>query len=153
MGFGAGSICTVAWGLSARYVFAGVFLCIQPGAQPRACPGPFTPAAEWATRWGAIAIGSTATGGFFGASTNMRSKSQAEQAAAEKCKNTGGGDVCRAYAYYNQCAVVAWGIKSYTLQTAETVDIATDLAMRDCSAKTQDCQLFYSACSLPVRVR
>ena len=83
----------------------------------------------------------------------MRSKSQAKEAAAEKCKNAAGGNVCKAIAYYNQCAAVTWGVKCFTLQTAETVDIATDLAMRGCSAKTEDCQLFYSAGSMPVRVR
>ena len=81
-------------------MFLQGFSCVYnraPSPAPAQAPAP--PAAEWATRWGAIAIGSTATDGGFGASTNMRSKSQAEQAAAEKSKNTGGGDVCRAYAY------------------------------------------------------
>jgi Domain of unknown function (DUF4189) len=125
------------------------FSCVYDQASPTTAP----PGEQWATRWGAIAIGSTASGGGVGVSTGMKSKRKAEAAAIKQCKNTGGGSACKAFAYHDQCAVVAWGAQSYTVQSAESIEIASELAIRDCSAKTADCQVFYSGCSLPERIR
>lgn len=127
------------------------FSCVYNQA-PRPGPAP-PPAQQWVTRWGAIAIGSTASGGGFGTSIGISSKNQVEEVAVEKCKSTGGGEACKAFSYRDQCAVVAWGTKNYTIQSAESIEVASELALGDCSAKTTDCQLFYSGCSLPVRVR
>lgn len=129
------------------------FSCVYD-RQPAAAANSAPPAHQWATRWGAIAIGSTASGGGFGVSTKMKSKRKAEAAAIKQCKSTGGGATCKAaFAYYDQCAVVAWGTKSFTIQGAESIEIASGLAIRDCSAKTEDCQVFYSGCSFPERVQ
>lgn len=71
---------------------------------------PQVPQGYWETRWDAIAIGSTATGGGVGVSKDMINKRKAEKAAMLQCKATGGGKSCRiARSYYNQCAVIAWG--------------------------------------------
>jgi hypothetical protein len=128
------------------------FSCVYNQA-PRPAPAPPPPAQQWVPRWGAIAIGSTASGGGFGTSIGMSSKNQAEEEAVEKCKSARGGEACKAFAYRNQCAVVAWGTRNYTIQSAESIEIASELALDDCSAKTTDCQLFYSGCSLPARIR
>ena len=129
------------------------FSCVYD-RQPAAAVNSAPPAQQWATRWGAIAIGSTAAGGGFGASAKMKSKRKAEAAAVKACKNTGGGAACKAaFAYYDQCAVVAWGTRNFTIQGAESIEIASDLAIRDCSAKTEDCQVFYSGCSYPERIQ
>ena len=112
------------------------------------------PAPRWVTRWGAIAVGSTASGGGFGVSTNMKSKRKAEATAIKQCKSTGGGPTCRtALVYHDQCAVVAWGAQSFTVQGAESIEIASELAMRDCNTRTEDCQVFYSGCSYPERIQ
>jgi hypothetical protein len=112
------------------------------------------PPPQWETRWGAIAIGSTAAGSLFGASENMNSKRRAEAAAIKHCKSRDGGQTCKkVFSYFDQCAAVAWGTQRYTIQGAETIAIASKLAMQRCNGQTEDCQIFYSACSYPVRVR
>ena len=125
------------------------FSCVYDQSPSRSRP----PAQQWVTRWGAIAIGSTASGGGFGASTRMKSKRKAEAAAVKECKSSGGGSTCKVFAYYDQCAVVAWGTRSYTIQSAESLEIATRLAVDGCSVKTDDCQVFYSGCSYPERIQ
>lgn len=115
---------------------------------------PAPPRGHWQTRWGAIAIGSTATGGGVGVSTDMLTKRQAEKAAVSQCMATGGGGLCKKYVlrYYNQCAVIAWGDTSPVVQGAETIEIASQIAMQKCSARTTNCKIWYSACSPPVWV-
>ena len=115
---------------------------------------PTQPRGHWQTRWGAIAIGSTASGGGVGVSTDMLSKRQAEKAAMVKCKATGGGAECKiSLRYYNQCAVIAWGDTSGMVQGAETIKIASELALQKCSVRTTNCKILYSDCSLPVWVQ
>ena len=60
-----------------------------PGNQSNGQPQ--QPQGRWETRWGAIAIGSTASGGGVGVATDMLSKRKAEKAAMSQCKVTGGG--------------------------------------------------------------
>ena len=112
---------------------------------------PTDPGPQWQTRWGAIAIGS---GGGFGAVGDLISKRQAEKTAMRQCKaRTKNAKTCQVFSYYNQCAVVAWGSTNYTVQGAANIDRATQLAMRDCSERTSDCQVFYTNCSYPQPVR
>lgn len=126
------------------------FACVYDSAPSAPAP----PRAMWETRWGAIAIGRSDSDGGFGTSTNAKSKRRAEAAAVKQCRQTGGPDSqCKVFSYYNQCAVVAWGLQSYTIQSAENADIAAQLALKLCSERTDDCQIFYSACSFAERVR
>ena len=112
---------------------------------------PQTPQGRWITRWGAIAIGSTASGGGVGISKDMPSKRQAGKVALLQCEATGGGSECKINIlhYYNQCAVIAWGDSFSNVQSAETIQIASSVAMQKCSAKTDNCKIYYSDCSLP----
>ncbi len=104
---------------------------------------------RWETRWGAIAIGNTKNGGGLGLVKNAKSKRQAEKAALNKCKETGGGKECKIkLKYYNQCAVLAWGDSMYVTQGAENIEVATKLAMRKCSEGTANCKIYYADCSL-----
>ncbi len=109
----------------------------------------------WESRWGAIAVGDTSGGNGFGVSSNMKNRRSAEKAAVKECVDSGGGDQCKAepFAYHDQCAVIAWGDRGYVIRSAETVDRAGEVAMRQCSERTSNCGIFYSACSLPVRVQ
>jgi Domain of unknown function (DUF4189) len=118
----------------------------SPPAQPRG---------RWVDRWGAIAIGSTANGGGVGVSTGMLTKRQAEKAAVSQCKANGGGAECKDYVlrYRNQCAVIAWGDNSYMMQGAETIQVASKIALDKCSLKTTNCKIWYSDCSLSVWVQ
>lgn len=113
------------------------------------------PQGHWETRWGVIAIGATTSGGGVGIAKNMTSKRSAEKAALSQCKATGGGEECKKniLRYFNQCAVIAWGDGSYSAQGAETIQIASDLAMQKCSSKTTNCKIYYADCSLPAWVK
>ena len=104
----------------------------------------------WETRWGAIATGD----GGLGAVTDMRSERQAKKAAIKQCKATanGGGPNCKAFSYYNQCAVIAWGSTGYILQRAENISTASSLGMQKCNSQYQECEIFYSGCSYAKRV-
>lgn len=108
---------------------------------------------QWVSRWGAIAIGSTAEGGGVGTSTDMSSRRKAEAQAMKTCRSTGGGAECEVFSYHDQCAVVAWGAASYVVQSAESIGAASEVALGRCRLKTSDCEIFYSACSLPQRKR
>lgn len=108
---------------------------------------------QWVSRWGAIAIGSTLSGGGVGTSTDMASRRKAESQAIKECRRTGGGSECEVFSYHDQCAVVAWGEASYVVQSAESIKVASEVALDRCRAKTGDCRVFYSACSLPQRKR
>lgn len=119
-------------------------------AQP---PEPAAVEPLWTSRWGAIAIGSTASGGGVGVATGESSRRKAESAAMKTCRDTGGGKQCEVYAYRDQCAAVAWGAAFYVTWSAESIELASRVALEKCRAKTADCQIFYSACSLPQRVR
>lgn len=107
---------------------------------------------EWQPRWGAIAIG----GGGWGAVRDMPSERQAKKAATKQCKKTANGDAAKcskAFSYYNQCAVIAWGATGYVLQGAIDLPTASSIGMKKCSKDHAECEIFYSGCSYPKRIR
>lgn len=114
---------------------------------------PTTPSVRWEARWGAIAIDNAL--GKVGAVTDMRSKREAMRAATAECRARGGGEGCKyvSLSYHNQCAVMAWGNERAVTQGAETVEIASNLALRECNNLTTDCTIYYAGCSLPARVQ
>ena len=129
--------------------------CVQiPGyndhEEPRAPSG-----RVWATRWGAIAIGDTSSGGGVGAAGDMKSENAARKSAIKKCQATDGGESCKSgiFTYYNECAVVAWGSNGYAIRSANMLGLAGEAALSSCSQLYKECKIFYSDCSLPVRTR
>ena len=117
---------------------------------------PQQPKVLWGNRWGAIAISSKSTSGgpsIVGASKNQTSKSKAQKTAIAECRTKGGAKCILKLAYFNQCAVIAWGDKGYNLVNAENLEKATQNAMQSCSAIDTNCQVYYSACSVAVRVQ
>ena len=115
---------------------------------------PTAPEPVWADRWGAIAIGSTESGGGVGVSVDAKSQRAAERAAIDECVTSGGGATCKSeyFSYNNQCAVIAWGNGSYVVQSADTIDLAASIGLARCNQRTSDCRIFYSGCSLPARI-
>ena len=108
------------------------------------------PAEEWETRWGAIATGN----GLFGAAEGASSKSQAEKIALRKCKESGStGGKCKIKgSYHDQCAALAWGdAGAIAFRSPDRADAEAN-AVAACSQQTTNCQLYYSACSYPVRL-
>jgi Domain of unknown function (DUF4189) len=113
-----------------------------------------TPAApKWVSRWGAIAIGSTAGGGGVGAVADQGNRRKAESAAVKRCRDTGGGKRCELFTYYDECAAVAWGSRAYAIRSAASVELASRAALDYCAGLTDGCRIFYTACSLPKPVR
>jgi len=114
------------------------------------------PQIRWANRWGAIAISSKSISGgssVVGAATSKATKAKAQKAAIAECRSKGGAKCILKLAYYNQCAVLVWGDSGYNLVNDQTIEKATSNAMNSCSKADKNCQVYYSACSLPERVQ
>jgi Domain of unknown function (DUF4189) len=128
----------------------GIPYCSEPSPPSYVVPsGP-----EWASRWGAIAIGSTASGGGIGVSSDTKSRRVAEKAALNQCRKNGGGQACHIeLAYANQCGVIVWGDSYFETASAETAEDAEAEASKACSLQTSHCKLYYANCSYPARIR
>ncbi|MFC3902284.1 protein of unknown function [Acinetobacter marinus] len=113
----------------------------QPQAQPQV---------RWADRWGAMADDGNGTAGIV---ESRNSKREAEVAAVKECKKRGGGN-CKTFAtYYNQCAAIAAGGERSDWARAETKELAIKISMDRCEKKGINCRVYYSGCSLPVRIQ
>ena len=117
----------------------------QSQAQPEQPPAP---RGHWETRWGAIATDAVA--GTLAGAVNFSSKQSAQKAAFAQCKANGGENCLVRIAFYNQCAVVAWGDTAHTWQSSGTAKTASDIALQKCAKKTNNCKIYYSNCSPPV---
>lgn len=111
-----------------------------------------TPAPRWASRWGAVAGDSAGT---FGISENEKTQKKAEKAALAQCKAQGGTDCIVAMHYVNQCLSIATSTVKSNVARAPDVQGARQDSLQGCSrgSNGQKCSVFYSGCSLPVRVR
>ncbi|QGW82683.1 DUF4189 domain-containing protein [Variovorax paradoxus] len=119
-----------------------------PGAQQ----APKPPAERWERRWGAIATDGPQ--GALGVATDKQSKREASRVAMQDCQSKGGVNCKIDIAYDNQCAVVVVGDGGYNVPNAPTADEAVEMGMKTCrSAGRTNCHVYYSACSLPARIR
>lgn len=112
-----------------------------------------TPQPRWFKTWGAIAIDGDLRK--MGAAIGSVSKSEAKRAAVSDCRMRGGGRGCekRVLAYENQCAVVVTADDMNKAVAAQSIEVASKLAMDACeSALENNCHIYYSACSEPVFV-
>lgn len=106
----------------------------------------------WESRWGAIAT--YAPTGILGVSTYLPTRGQAIQSALADCKSKGGPACKLEVAYDNECAAVVVGSTGYNVTANPTVEGAIDSGMETCrNSGGQGCHMYYSACSLPVRIR
>ncbi|ENX05970.1 hypothetical protein F898_02914 [Acinetobacter courvalinii] len=104
----------------------------------------------WADRWGAIASDGN---GIYGIVTDLPSKRKASKSAIQECKNRGGRTCALERAYYNQCAAVVMTDTWTAFANAPTLQQATEIGQRDCTASnTGSCRVYWSGCSMPVRV-
>jgi hypothetical protein len=105
---------------------------------------------EWEDRWGAIATAN----GAFGYSASKKSKEAAAQEALAECRRNAGKEACKLKPpYYNQCAALAWGDTTNIVARGPELAEVEQRAVALCSKETRNCRIYYSACSLPVRVR
>jgi hypothetical protein len=108
---------------------------------------------QFAEKWGAIAIDDTSADTGLGTVSDMPSKRKAEKVALAKCRENGGAACKIKLSYYNQCAAIAWGDTGYNAARAATIEEASEISIRECSVNHAGCKIYYSECSLPVRVQ
>ncbi|OOG47804.1 DUF4189 domain-containing protein [Rhodanobacter sp. C01] len=128
---------------------------IPPGYynnQQQAQPQPPPPPPQWTSQWGAIAT--DGPGGHLGVATNLSSKDDAEQVAITDCQAKGGVPCAIEVAYDNECAAMVVGHTEHSSNAAASLDEAIHLGMLTCNnAGDTNCHVYYSACSLPVRIQ
>lgn len=128
--------------------------CIPPDHPASPYANPTQPPVRrmiWADRWGAIAFDST--NGGVGTASGMTSKRKAEEAAMAECGAKGGGGCWVELAYYNQCAVIAWGKTYATTASAPTIEQASARAVHTCGLKSDGCEIVYKNCSMAERIQ
>jgi hypothetical protein len=109
------------------------------------------PPARWMDTWGAIAA--DADNGSLGTVVGMSSEQEAQRAALAQCRAKGGAKCEVDLTYYNQCAVMILGNKTYATARAETIERATQLGMKICNTENTKCRVYYSDCSLARRTQ
>ncbi len=126
---------------------------INSPKQQQQSQAPQPPPERWQDHWGAIAT--YEPGGVLGVATNMLDENQAKQSAMADCEKKGGGSNCKfQLAYRNGCAVLLVGGKAFNVASDATIDRATQSGMKICTANgNPNCHVYYSACSLPVRIQ
>lgn len=94
-----------------------------------------------------------------GVAGNASSKWQAEKEALSRCQANGGSDCKIDIWYRNACVVVAAGPKPASSlyvtvsASAESVSMASEMALEGCRKGSPACEVFFSDCSFPVRTR
>jgi Domain of unknown function (DUF4189) len=120
---------------------------LSGGDQPVAPP----PAEIWKSKWGAIALDPAK--GAFGAADNATSKRKAQSTDLSICKSRGGKS-CKVIGWItNQCLALAWGDSGFHGSSADTKEAAISDALKMCSTKTRNCEIYHSGCSYPTRIR
>lgn len=113
---------------------------------------PRPPPPQWQSQWGAIAT--YEPNGSFGEAVNMPSRASAEQAALAKCRAKHDARCKVQLLYRDQCAVMVVSDKGYNVNSAATIDQATQNGMQTCNnSGDPNCHVYYSACSLPARIQ
>jgi hypothetical protein len=129
-----------------------------PGASGGTSTSAPKPTGKWETRWGAVVEDSSTLA--TGISVSQKSKREATSVAMKDCEQAGGRSCKLRVAYYNQCVAIADPTIASRQRTAgnsesrhvaaETLELATAGAMKDCAAfeTGQECSIVYSACSM-----
>jgi hypothetical protein len=74
--------------------------------------------------------------------------------ALADCQAKKGSPNCKVELWYtNGCAAMVVGDKGHNAKAGATPDEAIQAAMKVCSSEDAHCFVYYSACSLPVRIQ
>lgn len=104
----------------------------------------------WEDRWGAIATAN----GAMGQAVSKKTRREAEEAALADCRSRAGAQPCKLKpAYFNQCIALAWGDELNVAARGPDLRETESRSVAICSQSTKNCKIYYSACSLPVRIR
>ena len=120
----------------------------MPGNQPQV---PQPPPQVWNNYWGAIYT--DASKGVLGSATDTSTQESAEQVALADCQSKGGTQCKLQVSFRNGCAAVVIGDKSFNVQSGATLDEAVQKGMAICAPANSNCHVYYSTCSLPVRIQ
>ncbi|MBR8652113.1 DUF4189 domain-containing protein [Achromobacter sp. Marseille-Q0513] len=131
----------------------------QNGIECRPIPGLYkgsgggaAPQVRWEERWGAIVM--DAASGMTGIGGGQRTEEAAIQSATAMCQRKGGKNCRVDITYSNQCGALAWGSNHAVSARGRTLEIASKYAIDACEKTTgKKCEVFFSDCSLPVRVQ
>jgi hypothetical protein len=123
----------------------------QQSSQSQQSKMPQLPPQRWLDHWGALV--SDDSQGKLGVSTDKASEAEAWLSAEENCHAKGGSNCTRLISYRNECVGMALGDKTYSFSAGATASDATEKATRKCMTNTMNCHIYYSACSLPVRIQ
>lgn len=110
-----------------------------------------TPPQRWADYWGAMVSDDSL--GKLGVSNNVLNEAQAWQVAEDDCHAKGGSNCIHLISYRNECVAMVLGDKTYSFADATTASGAVQQAKERCLESTNNCHVYYSACSLPVRIQ
>jgi len=128
-------------------------VCVPPDVAmpgyPQQAPRP--PPQIWVDHYGAIATDPIKS--ILGTAVDQESQFQAEQAAFADCQSKGGAACKKDIWYVNQCVAMVVGETGYNTKAGATINNAVQAAMNVCSAATGNCHVYYTACSLPVRIQ
>jgi hypothetical protein len=113
----------------------------QPQAQPPI----------WSDRYGAIAADLAPLTP--GSSYNEPSRKAAEQAAIDSCHSNGGVNCQVEISYGNECVALVVGKTRHNAKAGSTIASATESSMKQCKSNDTGCFVYYTACSLPVRIQ
>lgn len=106
---------------------------------------------RWTSQWGAFATDDI--NGGVGVGVGSLSKRGAEKAAIADCESKGGTQCKVRVAYDNECAALVAGKSGYNVSANVTLEEAIKDGMKKCKAATTDCDVYFSSCSLPIRVQ
>ena len=129
----------------------GPSACGPDDSQPQQSARPQRPPEIWVDHFGAIATDEPR--GAMGASTYMQDRHSAENSAIADCHAEGGVNCVVQISYGNECVALVVSGKFFNVNDGDTVDQATKNGMEVCKTVANDCQVYYSACSLPIRIQ
>lgn len=112
---------------------------------------PIPPTPIWEDRWGAVAFDGPR--GILGVATGHQNEHAAQQAALNDCQTRGGIKCQSEISYVNACTAFTIGDQGYYRGAKARLDQVIAEGMQKCKETDQNCETYYSACSLPVRIR
>lgn len=102
----------------------------------------------WVDMWGALALDRAK--GILGVSVQNQTEAKAWQAAEDSCHAKGGVNCEHFRSYVDKCVAVVNEQNGSVTNFGKTQEEAIKKAMKMCSKESSDCEVFYSACSLPI---
>lgn len=120
-----------------------------PVPNPQAADAP-APRARWVNQFQAIVTDTPK--GILGAGVDRTTPEEAQQAAFADCRAKGGEQCELETTLRNGCLAMALGENTKVILPGDTKLKAETAAMSQCGKHNKKCEVYYSACSLPVGI-